>query len=189
MSKRIMLIVAALAVFLVVPALADNAGCKNKKFVGSYTAPNLNFDLFGDGSFVHDLVFQLTLHGDGTATQYWTGLPDFEINAGTGSPWIGSWTCRQDGMLVVTFLRANYGPTPPGPNHPLPDISLAVTIRNTYLFRIDDDNSITRIQARARLYTPSQDPTDPNGGTLNPINSATVAYTRLEATDADLLLP
>ena len=176
-------------VLILLAGTAFGANCKNGKFVGSYTSPNLDVDLFGDGSVVHSLVFQLNLRSDGTADQYWTGAPDYLINLGSGSPWIGSWDCRNDGKLVVTMLRASYVPTTPSANAVNPDIELLNHVRNTYLFSIDDQNTLTRIQSRARVYDIHDDPTDPAGGTLGTISNAHVVYRRLIATDADLLAP
>jgi hypothetical protein len=191
MSKLRMVIVALVALWVVAvtPAHAQSAGCKTGKFVGSYTLADPE-DVFGDGSVHHTYVFLLSLHADSTAEEYWTALPDYMINTGTGSPFFGSWGCRKDGKLVVTFLRAAYFPTTPGdPHAPKPDVALANTIRTTYLFTVTDDNTLTRVQARNRVYGPDEDPTDPEGGTLRPLNTTMQAFKRLTASDADLLLP
>ena len=192
MLKKMMFALVALSLFMVVPAFADkNEGCKNGKFVGSYTLLDPSFDVLGDGSVLHNLLFQLTLHSDGTVAQNWTGLPDFQINTGTGTPWIGSWKCQNNGKLLVTTLRANFDPTPPIPGHTVyADTQLSVHLRNTYLFVVLDDNTLKRVQARFRLYDPTQDPTDPNGGTLSPkVDTTEFTYKRLVASAADLLAP
>ncbi len=188
MLKNLTIAFTALFMFMVMPAFAD-PGCRNGKFVGSYTLGNPSVDLFGDGTVIHSFVYQLNLRSDGTVDQYWTGFPDYFINLGTGSPWIGSWTCRQDGKLVVNVIRATYLPTTPSANAPNPDVQLVNHVRSTYLFSVIDDNTIRRIQARARVYTPAQDPTDATGGTLGTLNMSLVEYKRLVATDADLLAP
>ena len=186
MYKLLMLI--TLSIFLAAPALAS--GCRNGHFVGSYTSsPNAPNDLFGDGTVIHTFVYQLTLNSDGTANQYWTGLPDYFITLGTGSPWIGSWKCRNDGKLVVTLLTAGYVPVEPSANNPTNDVELNFHARTTYLFTVDDDNTVTRIQSRSRVYAPDQDPSIETGGTLNPISNATVQFKRLVASDADLTAP
>jgi hypothetical protein len=183
-----MFVLAAMVVFTVGSAYAAN--CRNGKFAGSYvSSPNAPTDLFGDATVVHTFVFQLTLHSDGTASQYWTGLPDYELTLGTGSPWIGSWTCRNDGKLVVSLLRASYLPVAPGVNNPTNDIELLGHFRSTYLFTIDDDNTVTRIQARSRTYGPDEDPSIATGGTLGAISNAAVPYKRLVASDSDLTAP
>jgi len=191
MLKKMMIALMGLAVFAVVPAFAA-IDCKKGGFFGSYTRSDPNFDVFGDGTTFHSLVFQLTLHTDGTANEFWTGLPDYTITLGTGSPWIGSWTCRSDGKLVVTMINGSYTPvtgTDPNTGNPTPDIALFRTSRTTYLFTIDDANTLTRTESRARRYTPAQDPTDPSGGTLAALNTTSFVYKRLTASDADLLAP
>ena len=188
MLKKMLFALAAVVIFTALPAFAAQS-CKNVKFWGSYQQPTANFDVFGDGTLFHSLVNQLTLHEDGTANLYWTGYNDYLINLGTGSPSIGSWTCRSDGKLVVVLLTALYIPSTPSGNAPNPDITLYQHFRTTYLFSIEDENTIKRVQSRSRRYTPAQDPSDPAGGTLGTINNNESTYKRLIATDADLLAP
>lgn len=188
MLKKMVLVAAILTVFATIPAFAG-AGCKNGKFVGTYTNTNADVDLFGDGSVVHTFVNQLTLHADGTANFYWTGYNDYFTNLGTGSPSIGSWTCRNDGKLIVNLITAVYLPSVPSGNAPSPDVTLSLHFRTTYLYSVDDDNTIRRIQSRTRRYTPSQDPGDPNGGTLGALNNLQLTYKRLVASDTDFSLP
>ncbi len=183
----------ALTVFMVRPALADS-GCKNGKFVGSYTQATLFTDIWGDGSGVdHALVLQLNLHSDGTVYEEFSGFPDIMLSGGMGTPLVGSWQCRQDGKLVVTTISATYVPTYDAPSHGLAnvpvDLLLHFNVRTTLLFSVTDDNTLTRIQARTRRYAPAQDPTDPTGGALLPLNTTAVRYKRLVASDADLLAP
>lgn len=188
MLKKLIFAVALVTIFAAIPAFAGS-DCKKGKFVGSYTLTTPNVDVFGDGSVVHTYVFQLTLNEGGTANLYWTGYNDYFINQGTGSPAIGSWVCRNDGKLVVNLITANYLPSVPDGNAPSPDITLGIHFRTTYLFSIEDDNTIKRLQSRSRRYTPAQDPGDPNGGTLGAINNNATTYKRVVATDADLLAP
>jgi hypothetical protein len=194
MINRLFLICTAIVVFAVVPSLAGpSKGCNKINFYGSYTAPDLNRDVFGDGTSVHSLAFQLTINSDGTASQFWTGLPDYLLNAGTGSAQIGSWTCRSDGKLVVVLIQATFIPayTPAeggtNPNVVRPDVELYKHFRTTYLFSVDDVNTLTKIQSRTRSYIPNEDPTNPAMGALNPPNLTPVTYNRLIATDADLV--
>ncbi len=208
--KNLAVALVAVSVFLAIPAFAvarddappdghrdGNAGCKTGKFVGSYTHADLFADLWGDGSGVaHTLVFQLNLHSDGTADQYWTGLPDLMLSGGTGSPSVGSWVCRNDGKLVVTLISAGYGTTTDAINHPASvpnpppvDLLMVFHARTTYLFSVTDENTLTRIQMRARRYPVPQDPSDPTGGILRPLNTTVAQYKRLVASDADLLAP
>jgi hypothetical protein len=191
--KHALVALVALTVFTVRPAFADT-GCKAGKFVGSYTQATLFTDLWGDGSGVdHTLVSQLNLHSDGTAYEEFSGAPDIMLSAGTGTPAVGSWQCRQDGKLVVTTISTNYVPTNDASLHGIPnvpvDLLLLFNLRTTRLFSVTDDNTLTRIQARTRRYAAAQDPTDPAGGTLRPLNTNAVQYKRLVASDADLLAP
>lgn len=188
MLKKMFLPLMFIALLAVIPAFA-NSGCKNGKFVGTYTLPTLDQDIFGDGSVVHSFTFQLTLHSDGNANLYWTGLNDYFINAGTGSPSIGSWTCRNDGKLVVSWITATYLPSIPSGNAPSPDVTLVSHRRTTLLFEVEDINTLKRIQGRNRFYNPSQDPTDPTGGTLGALSTSVTIYKRFVASDADLLAP
>jgi hypothetical protein len=123
--------------------------------------------------------------------QNWTGFLDYAINTGAGSLYFGSWTCRADGKLVVTLISAGYVPVASGSNPEVTsqDISLAFHSRTTYLYSVDDTNTLTRIAARTRSYTPDQDPSDPAGVSLGTISNATVVFKRLVATDDDLLVP
>ena len=184
MLKKMMLAIAALTIFMVVPALADQ-NCSNGNFVGTYTRASQLPDPFT--GVTRNYVFQLTLHSDGTVTQYWTGLPDYQINAGTGSINIGAWKCRDNGNLLVTLLSASYAPFPADPNlGNVPDVALLSHSRSTYVFNINDNNTITRIKVITRTYTPDQDATDPNGGVLGTLNTTQVVYKRLVASAADL---
>jgi hypothetical protein len=193
MFKKMTLVLLALVVLTFASSAwaGGPTGCKKFNFVGSFVWTDLNEDVWGDQSVFHSYVFQLNVHADGTATQYWTGLPDFMMNGGTNSEWRGSWSCRADGKLVVTMIDGLYLPvnSAQNPNAVTPDIQLANHVRSTYLFSVDNDNTLTRVQARNRVYGPNDDPTDPAGGTLRPINTTTGTYKRLVASDADLLLP
>jgi hypothetical protein len=184
MLKKLALLTVILTAFAAVNAFADS--CATGNFVGTYTRPS-SVDVFGDGSVIHNYVFQLTLHADGTVTQYWTGLPDYQNNLGTGSINIGAWKCRENGNLLVTLLSANYEPAPADPNlGTVDDIKLLSHSRSTMVFNIDNNNQLTRLKVITRTYAPAQDPTDPNGGALGPLNTTQVVYRRLVASAADL---
>ena len=102
-----------LSMFTVLPAFPQgngNAGCKNGKFIGSYTHVDTFPDIWGDGSNVeHQIIQQLNLHSDGTVTNENAGGPDIMLSAGLSTTLVGSWTCRNDGKLVVTVIFAVYG--------------------------------------------------------------------------------
>ena len=187
--KNVMLSLVAL-VFMVIPAFAD-AGCKNGKFVGSYTRPQTLNDIWGDSTGVnHTVLFQLNLQSDGTAFQYWTAFPDLMLNGGTGTPYVGSWKCRDDGKLVVTLISAVYTSTTDTHGNPsLVDLLLLFHQRVTYLFTVTDGDTLTRTEARARRYSVTEDPSDPTAGTLRPLDTTVVVYKRLVASDSDLLAP
>ncbi|MEP6848427.1 MAG: hypothetical protein ABI999_06195 [Acidobacteriota bacterium] len=188
MFKKIMLSAIALMMFMVVPAFADK-NCATGDFVGTYTRLTPASDPVGDG-ILHAYVFQLTLHADGTVTQYWTGLPDYQNTLGTGSINIGAWKCRDNGNLLVTLLSASYAPIAANPGFgTLDDVRLVSHQRSTMVFNIDDNNTVTRLKSRTRNYAPAADPTDPNGGTLGALNTTLVVYKRLVASAADLTAP
>jgi len=194
--SRLMKIAFAVVVFQVVLALPAfaNPGCNNGKFVGSYTRATVFPDIWGDGTAIqHTLILQLNLNSDGTVFELFTGLPDIMLSSGSGTPSVGSWKCQKDGKLVVTVINSTYVPTNDAAFHGVPnvptDLILLSHSRNTLLLTVTDDNTLTRTQVRSRRYTPAQDPTDPNGGTLGAINNTVVTYKRLVASDADLLAP
>lgn len=187
--KNVMLSLVAL-MFMMIPASAD-PGCKTGKFVGSYTHPQTSNDIWEDSTGVnHTYLSQLNLQSDGTVFQYNTGFPDIMLNSGTGTPNIGSWTCRDDGKLVVTFIGAAYAPTTDVHGNPATvDLLLQNHTRVTLLFTVTDGDTLTRTEARARTYSVTQDPSNPSGGTLRPLNTSVVVYKRVVASDADLLAP
>jgi hypothetical protein len=206
MLKKAAMTVVVLSTLMLAPAFAVN-NCFTLKAIGSFTrliGPSPNPDLFGDGSNInHDVAFveQLNLHIDGAAESFYTGTPDLMTNSGTGTPAIGSWKCRPDGMLVVTLLHADYAPSDdsltghswngsdPGVASFRPDLLLADHVRLTLLFSIADGNTLTLVKRRQRIYTGLQDPMDPTGGTLGPLRTDVRVYKRVVASDADLLLP
>ena len=187
--KNGMLAVIAVSVFMVTPAWAQDAGCKNGKFVGAYTTALPNQDVFGNGTVIHTWIYQLNLHSDGTADQTFSAGLEYPINTGSQGPWIGSWACRPDGKLVVTLLRSFYTSIPPTVNTVYPDTELGGYNRFTFLFSVEPNNTLKRLNRRIRTYTANVDPTDPNGGTLGSNNFAEVIYKRIVASDADLLVP
>jgi hypothetical protein len=197
--RNVFVALVVLLVFMVTPAAfpQGNEGCKNGKFIGSYTTLFTFLDVWSDGTNVEQqLINQLNLHSDGTVTDDNAGGPDLMLSFGLSTTGVGSWTCRSDGKLVVTEILAVYEPTTDAINHPTTvpspppvDLILFRHIRRTSLYSVTDANTLTRIQARDRIYDPTQDPTDPNGGVLRPLNTDVVVYKRVVASDADLLAP
>ena len=191
MFNKLVLLFAVIAIFTVAPAFAAPTGCNRIKFQGTYTRAAVNQDVLGDQTVFHSYIFQLEIRGDGTASLHSSAYYDFMVNTGSNSPAIGNWTCRADGKLVVTTLAGLLFPVGPNTNPQLPsaDISLEQHIRTTYLFSVDDANTMTQVQARARFYNGTEDPTNPTGGALGNLNTTPRVYTRFTASDADLLLP
>jgi hypothetical protein len=192
MFKKMTLVLLALVVLTFASsARANFTGCRIHNFIGTFVRVQPNVDLFGDGTAIHTWIYQLQLHIDGTVTQFISATPEFMINAGTSSEYKGSWLCRSDGKLVVSMLEGGYNPvrSAQNPNAVVPDIQLASYVRATYLFSVDNDNTLTRIQVRTRTYGPNEDPTNPTGGSLGSLVTTPFTYTRFNASDADLLLP
>ena len=190
MFNKIIFALCAIAMFSFVSSADAAVGCKKFNFLGSFARAVRDVDVTGDMN-LHTWIFQLYLNSDGTARQSWSGGYDIMMNGGLGSDYNGSWKCRDDGKLVLTFIEANYGPIAAG-SHPgiaVPDIALVAYLRTTSLFSVDNDSTLTRISFRNREYGPNDDPTDPNGGVLDPLRTSTVTYTRFVASDADLNLP
>jgi hypothetical protein len=181
------ILVLTLVLGIAISAFAGD--CNNENFYGTYTYVPAPTDVMGDGTVIHQYVYTLILAPGGTVYQHWSGLPDYQINAGTGTPSIGSWKCRADGKLVVTYLLSSYAPVNPDAYIAYPDVALATNYRTTLLFNINGRNKITRIQARSRAYGASDDPTNPNGGTLGALSTTHVVYNRLIANDSDLTAP
>jgi hypothetical protein len=196
--KSVLVAVVLLSAFLVTPAFSDVlGGCKTGLFIGSFNALVTYPDIWGDGSNVENqTINQLTLHIDGTATQTKTVSPDLMLSLGFGWSEVGSWTCRSDGKLVVTLIFGGYRATTDAVNHPATvpnpppvDLLLVEHEKDTYLFSVTDANTLTRIKFRRRDYSPTEDPTNPTAGTLEPLVTDVVVYKRLKASDADLLAP
>src|ERR1041385_6205005 len=158
MLRKIALLTVILTVFAAINAFADS--CATGNFVGTYTRLTPASDIVGNGE-LHAFTFQLTFHADGTVTQYWTGLLDYQNSAGTGSINIGAWKCRDNGNILVTLLSASYIPTPSDPNLGIvDDVKLLSHSRTTMVLNVDNANSLTRIKSITRTYAPDQDPTD-----------------------------
>jgi hypothetical protein len=185
MFRKLALSLLVVCACAAIPALAEDK-CSKGKFVGTYTRPDLNHDIFGDGSVLHSFAQQLTLSSDGTARLDFTGFPDYLLTIGTGAAQVGSWVCRADGKLVVNMIGATYAPEVVGE---ITDLVLQFNQRDSYLFAITDDNTLTREAFRQRRYMPAQDLTDPNAGVLRPLITTTPVYKRVIASDADLVAP
>ena len=178
-----------LTIVLSIAVCAFAGDCNNENFYGTYTRVDAPTDVMGDGAVIHQYVYSLVLAPGGAAYQYWTGLNDYQTTFGTGTPSVGSWKCREDGKLVVTYLLSSFAPVGPDAYIPYPDVSLATNYRTTLLFRVNGKNKITRIQGRTRAYSASDVPTNAAGGTLGALSTTHVVYNRLIADDSDLTAP
>ena len=192
MVRRALLPMVVLSLALAVPVLAKsdadspaaNNNCKMKDVAGSYTRVS-QYDV-GNGPEYY--IFQLNLNRDGTATQNWTGLPEMMLTLGSGTPEVGSWTCK-NGHVVLTMISSTYVPVEsqdPFTNAPDVDLTLLRHNRVTSRLNVLDQDTLVRTKAINRTYDPNEDPSDPNGGTLGTLNTTQLTYTRLVASDADL---
>lgn len=182
-------ILALMAVVLLGVGSAMAGNCNNDNFFGTYTRVDAPTDVFVDGAVIHQYIYNLTLSSDGTAIQYWTGLPDYQITFGTGTQNVGSWKCKNNGQIVVTLLGSSYEPVGPDTVIPAADVSLVYNYRYTYLFKVNNPNSLTRVQSRSRRYLASEDSTNPTAGILGTLSTTPITYTRFVASDADLTAP
>lgn len=178
----------ALSLFVAAPAVLakDDGKCKEKDVAGSYliSFPAQVQDPHAPPGNYLDRIYltQINLNEDGNAMGYSTALPDLHISEGTNSPYIGSWACRKDGKLILSYFTGLYYPTGTG------DIQLVATIRRSSLYEVVDKDTIMRVQAISRIYNTNEDPADPNGGYLDLANEdfGEFTYERLVPSDADL---
>jgi len=192
MLKKSILFLVALSLFTAMPLLAkDKASkCKDKDVAGSYTRTLFGFGFEDDYGVFQERVYvrQLNLNEGGTVHQVESTGQDAGLNFATRTEWNGSWECRKDGTLLATVFGAVLNPVPADAIFPgsVPDLYLATNVKTTYLFRVDDDNTLTLIQAVARIYDMTEDPLDPLAGTLGVEDFDEYTYTRLVPSDADL---
>ena len=144
-------------------ATPPKTGCKKFNFVGTFlSARSQTSDFSGDDTHViHNLHFSSRSSSDGTVNQYWTGLPDYLTNAGTGSPSIGSWTCRDDGKLVIVWIQGSYfsdATRTDDPHISRRRMCAVEPFSDDVSVLRDDDNTLTRLQSRTRSYTPGTGP-------------------------------
>lgn len=210
MLKKVAITILALCAFdvLAFPGIASRSGptanasvqsaptgseeCSKANVAGTYVNVFGLFGSFRPGLLPGLLLNQLTLHEDGTADSYFTGDLDLPMNTAAASPSIGSWKCRDDGSLVLTVITADYFPVDPAlvaADGLVPDIQLTNYVRTTMLFSVQDASALNAVETRNRVYAPTEDPSNPNLGVLQPLDTTIYVYKRLEASDADLLVP
>ena len=107
-------------------------------------------------------IDQLTLGIDGTAYSYTSGAFDL-ILLGTSIPGIGSWTCLQDGSVLVTTITSEYlnafGDIPQ-PGVPL-DIHITVNLRVTSKLSVLDGNTLQEMDRIVTRVALTDDPFGP----------------------------
>lgn len=192
MIKKVVITLISTSVFLCTPVFAAKKatdGCKAQDVVGSYVSSTTYLQELYNGTF-RDVtyVFQLNLNAGGTVSLDWTGFNDYMISAGTGTPYQGSWTCRDDGNLLVSTIGATFFPTDLNifDGTTVSDIELGGHNRHNRLFSVEDQDTITMRQSVRRFYFPDEDPTDPLGGTLRLEAFPDIEYTRLIPSDEGL---
>ena len=198
MLKQAAIAIIALSAFIALPAFASN--CKSEKFVGTFIrVDTTSTDSIGENQ-PQTSIWQLNLHDDGTADERDAVWLDFPLNTGTDAQYIGNWKCRSDGYLVVTLITAIYNPisaafivtnqVPLGSiPTPAPDITLGGYYKTTYLFSVQNADTLNAVKRRTKFYSSNQDPSNPALGVLGSLITTVVVYKRFEASDADLVAP
>ena len=164
--------------------------CKAQDIVGSYVAVIQRTHTGAGGELIdRTQIFQLNLSAGGTAHMFYTGLIDFPFTYGTRSPYIGSWSCRADGKLVMTTITARYFPTSfdPFSGQPVTDVEIHSHWRHNRVFTVEDKDTITLRQSILRQYSMSEDPSDAGGGSV-PFGELTsdLEFNRVVPSDAGL---
>jgi hypothetical protein len=154
----------------------DRTSCKNNKsWTGSYSRP-----VEIDGV---KYAFQVQFSADGLVTAFGSYYEERTLSTGTSTPGFGKWKCRDDGRISATIIFGNYG----YPESPIPELTLFFHARTTTLIAITDANTLTQLSTVWRTYERGEDPTDPNGGTLQPINVESSVFTKMTVSD-DVIL-
>jgi hypothetical protein len=119
------------------------------------------------GSYVRQTspyMDQLTLAIDGTAYSFSSGAFDL-ILLGTTIPGVGSWTCLDDGTVLLTTIRSEYLQNSPSGDVPQPgqplDINISVNLRVTSKFSVLDGNSLRETHRIVTRVALSDDPFGP----------------------------
>jgi hypothetical protein len=119
------------------------------------------------GSYVRQTqpyIEQLTLGIDGTA--YWFKSSSFDsILLGAFTPQIGSWTCLDDGTVLVTTIGSSYGNTSPFGDIPQPgqplDIILGANQRQTSKLSVVDRDTLRQTHSIGTRIPLSNNPLGP----------------------------
>lgn len=170
MSKSVL---AALVALLILSSAAlaagdDDSRCNPFKVAGAYVRQTSPY------------IDQLTLGVDGTA--YWFSSASFDsILLGAFTPENGSWTCLDDGTVLVTTIGSQYFQNSPAGDIPQPgqplDLNLAENIRITQKLSVVDKDTL-RLTHNITTHIPlSNDPLGsgvvnsctPTGTPCNPV--------------------
>ena len=147
------------------------------------------------GSYVRQVppyIDQLTLRVDGTVYRF-TSAAFHLILEGTSIPGIGSWTCLNDGTVLVTTINAGYlndfGDIPQ-PGLPL-DIYISNNFRVTSKFSVLDGNTLQETDRIVTRISLSDDPFGPGvfgGSSCMPSGKpcAPAPYRRIKPQVADI---
>ena len=119
------------------------------------------------GSYVRQTspdIDQLKLGLDGTVYSYSSGAFDL-ILLGTTIPGIGSWTCLNDGSVLVTTIQSAYVQNSifgdvPQPGLPL-DINLSVNLRITSKLSVLNGNTLQEVDRIVTRVPLTDDPFGP----------------------------
>jgi hypothetical protein len=148
------------------------------------------------GSYVRQIapyIDQLTLTIDGRAYSFSSGAFDL-ILLGTTIPGIGSWTCLDDGTVLVTTIRSEYLQNSPSGDVPQPgqplDIKISVNLRITNKLSVVDLDTLRETHRIVTRVPLSNDPLGPGvlGGSSctpsgKPCNPAPYKRIRPQLTD------
>jgi hypothetical protein len=175
-------ILAALVALLILSSTAFAAPtCKPFTVAGSYVRQTSPY------------IDQLTLGIDGTAYSFSSGAFDL-ILLGTTIPGVGSWTCLDDGTVLVTTIRSEYVQNSPSGDVPQPgqplDINISVNLRITNKLSVVDLNTLQETHRIVTRVPLSDDPFGPGvlGGSSctpsgKPCNPARYRRIRPQLTD------
>jgi hypothetical protein len=168
---------AAMVTLLIMSSTAfagdDRRECDPKKVPGSYIGLRVSTPEFG-------VLDQLKLNSDGTAYHYQSQAFHQLINGGTFIPEIGTWKCLRDGTLVVTTIGVGYVPDGGG------DIKIDHYKRGTQKFSVLNGNTLETIRRVFRNFLLTDDPLDPNGGTIILDSTVVFQYKRVKPLLSDV---
>ena len=159
MLKNVLAAMVTLSVLVGSTAFAtdDSSGvCKGKKVVGSYVRQRPNFEI----------IDQLTLNSDGTAYWYQSTAFDFLVTGGSFIPQTGSWTCTDDGSVVVTTIGTAYRSTGA-------DLVKDTNGRLTERLSVIDNDTLLPTHRQFRDFALTDDPRGPNGFNVRGCSPAT----------------